>query len=240
VLPSSFFVEYRERRGSEGWRTSWLIGSPWSSSSADALLEPIWIWRSFLSSSSVECRSSAGILWISTESQLSSPSGVSGSQLVGIPMTLPQSGWFANHSKSFIHFPYVICAFIYHIVELVFVLSFIRSRVWGSIEYSGTRCGDYYLIPQRLTALIRRKILDSVVGMVSEALSMHVAPPAIWIVVVPIGVTVMLGLCNLSRSWTGTVDPSLPGLIIAPCVNSLLCYRLIRQSKSILQDSSKI
>jgi hypothetical protein len=65
------------------------------------------------------------------------------------PMTLPQSGWFANHSMSFNRRSYVICAFTYHIVELVFVLSYIWSHVWWSIEYSGTRCRDYYLIPQR-------------------------------------------------------------------------------------------
>jgi hypothetical protein len=155
-------------------------------------------------------------------------------------MTLPQSGWLANYSMSFIHFSYVICAFTYRIVELVLVLSYIRSHIWGSIEYSGTWCGDYYLIPRRLTALMKRKILDSAVDVVSEALSMHVAPQAIRIVMVPVGVTVLLGLCNPPRSWTGTVGPSLPSLIIAPCVDSLLCYRLIRWPKSILQDSPKI
>jgi hypothetical protein len=62
--------------------------------------------------------------------------------------------------------------------------------------YSVTQCGNYYLIPQRLTALIRREILDSAVGVVSEALSMHVAPLAIQIAVVPAGVTVLLGLYN--------------------------------------------
>jgi hypothetical protein len=72
---------------------------------------------------------------------------------------------------------------------------------------------------------------------VSEALSMHVVAPAIRIVVAPVGVTVLLGLRNLPCSWTGTVGPSLPGFIIAPCVDSLLCYKLIRQPKSILQDS---
>jgi hypothetical protein len=51
-----------------------------------------------------------------------------------------------------------------------------------------------------LTALIRRKILSSIVDEVSEALSMHMVPPAIWIVVVPIGVTVQLGLHNPARS----------------------------------------
>jgi hypothetical protein len=40
------------------------------------------------------------------------------------------------------------------------------------------------------------------------------------------GVTVLLGLHNPPRSWTGTVDPSLPGFTIAPCVDSLLCYRI--------------
>jgi hypothetical protein len=79
-------------------------------------------------------------------------------------------------------------------------MSYIRSRVTGSIEYSGTRCVYYYLIPKRLTALIRRKILDSAIDVVSEALSIHVAPLAIWIIVVPTGVTVMLGLCNPPRS----------------------------------------
>jgi hypothetical protein len=50
----------------------------------------------------------------------------------------------------------------------------------------------------------------------------------------------MLGLHNSPRSWTGTVGPSLPSFTIAPCVDSLLCYRLIRRPKSILQDSPKI
>jgi hypothetical protein len=57
---------------------------------------------------------------------------------------------------------------------------------------------------------------------------MHVAPSAIWMVVVLAGVTVLLGLCNPPHSLTGTVGPSLPSLTIAPCVDSMLCYRLIR------------
>jgi hypothetical protein len=173
------------------------------------------------------------------ESRLSSPSGVSRFWLVGITMILPRSGWFANHNKSFIRFSYVICAFTYRIVELVFVLSYIWSHVGGSIEYSGTWCGKYYLIPQSITALIRRKILDNIVDVVSEALSMHVAPLAIRIVVVPAGVIVVLGLHNPPRSWTGMVGPFLPGFTIAPCVDSLLCYRLMRQPKCILQDTPK-
>jgi hypothetical protein len=106
--------------------------------------------------------------------------------------------------------------------------------------YSGTWCGDFYLIPRRLTALIRQKILDSAVDVVSEALSMHVAPPAIRIVMVPAGVIALLGLCNRPCSWTDTVGHSIPGLAIAPRVDSLLCYRLIRRPKSILQVSPKI
>jgi hypothetical protein len=58
---------------------------------------------------------------------------------------------------------------------------------------------------------------------------MHVAPPTIRIVVVPTRVTVLLGICNPPRSWTDTVGPSLPGFTIARCVDSLLCYMLIRQ-----------
>jgi hypothetical protein len=55
---------------------------------------------------------------------------------------------------------------------------------------------------------------------------MHAVPPAIRIVVVPIGVTILLGLYNPQCSWTGMVGPFLPGFTIAPCVDSLLCYRI--------------
>jgi hypothetical protein len=134
----------------------------------------------------------------------------------------------------------MLFVFTYHIIELVFVVSYIWSCVWGSIEYSWTWCGDYNLISRRLTALIRQKILDSAVDVVSEALFMHVAPPAIRIVAVPAGMTVLLGLCSPPHSWSGTVGPSLPSLTIAPFVDFLLWYRLIRRPKSILQDSPKI
>jgi hypothetical protein len=75
--------------------------------------------------------------------------------------------------------------------------------------------------------LIRRKILDSAVDEVLEALAMHVGPLAIRIVVIQAGVTVLLGLHNPPRSWTGTVGPSLLGFTIAPYVDSLLCYRIV-------------
>jgi hypothetical protein len=91
-----------------------------------------------------------------------------------------------------------------------------------------------------LTALIRWKILGSAVDQVLEALSMHVAPLVIRIVVVPALVIVLLGLSNPPCSWTGTVGPSLLGFTIAPCVDSLLCYRLIKRPKYILQDYPKI
>jgi hypothetical protein len=66
---------------------------------------------------------------------------------------------------------------------------------------------------------------------------MHASRPAIQTVVVPVGVTVLLGLRNPPRSWTDMVGPSLPDFTIDPCVDSLLCYRSIRRPKSILQDS---
>jgi hypothetical protein len=69
---------------------------------------------------------------------------------------------------------------------------------------------------------------------------MHAAPLAIQTIVVPVGVTILLGLHNPPHSWTGTVGPSLPEFTIAPCVDSLLCYWSIRQPKSILQDSPEV
>jgi hypothetical protein len=70
--------------------------------------------------------------------------------------------------------------------------------------------------------------------MMQKAGVTHMASPAIQIVVVPTGVIVLLGLSNPTHSWTSTVGPSLPSLTIAPCVDSLLCYRLIRWPKPIL------
>jgi hypothetical protein len=46
------------------------------------------------------------------------------------PTTLTQSGRFDNHSKSFIHCSYIICAFTYRTIELVFVLSYIYGPVF--------------------------------------------------------------------------------------------------------------
>jgi hypothetical protein len=69
---------------------------------------------------------------------------------------------------------------------------------------------------------------------------MHAAPPAIWTIVVPARVTILLGLRNPARSWTGTVGPSLPNFTIAPCVDSLLFYRSILHPKSVLQDCPEV
>jgi hypothetical protein len=49
----------------------------------------------------------------------------------------------------------------------------------------------------------------------------------------------LLGLRNPPRSRTSMVGPSLPDFTIAPCVDSLMCYRSIRRPKSILQNSPK-
>jgi hypothetical protein len=86
----------------------------------------------------------------------------------------------------------------------------------------------------------QRKVLDIANNEVLGALSMHTVPLAIRTIVVPAGVIVLLELHNPPHSWTGMVGPSLLDFTIAPCVNSLLCYRLIRRLKSILQDSPKV
>jgi hypothetical protein len=86
----------------------------------------------------------------------------------------------------------------------------------------------------------QQKVLDIAIDEVLGALSMRAAPSAIRTIMVPAGVTVLLELHNPPRSWTGTVGPSLPDFTIAPCVDSLLCYRLIRRPKSILHDSPEV
>jgi hypothetical protein len=69
---------------------------------------------------------------------------------------------------------------------------------------------------------------------------MHAVPQAIQTIVVPARVTVLFGLRNPPRSWSGTVGPSLPDFTIAPCVDSVPWYRSIRHPKSILQDSHEV
>jgi hypothetical protein len=69
---------------------------------------------------------------------------------------------------------------------------------------------------------------------------MHAAPPGIRTIVVPAGVTVLLGLRNPPYSWTGMVGPSLPDFTIAPYVDSFFYYRSIRRPNSTLQDSPEV
>jgi hypothetical protein len=65
---------------------------------------------------------------------------------------------------------------------------------------SGTRCGDYADPSEAISQRRQEKVLDIAIDEVSGALSMQVAPPAIRIVVVPAGVTLLLGLHNPSNS----------------------------------------
>jgi hypothetical protein len=73
---------------------------------------------------------------------------------------------------------------------------------------------------------------------------MHAAPLPYVLFVVPLRVTVMFGLCNPPRSWNGMVGPSLPGFTIAPCVDSLMCYRSISglslSFKTVLKSKVRI
>jgi hypothetical protein len=50
---------------------------------------------------------------------------------------MPQIWEFRYHSKLSNHFPYVICAFTYRMVELNIILLYIRSHVWGIIYAVG-------------------------------------------------------------------------------------------------------
>jgi hypothetical protein len=91
---------------------------------------------------------------------------------------------------------------------------------------SGTQCGDCTDPSKAFSLWWQGKALGVAIDEVSGALSMHTEPPTVRIVVVPTGVTVLLGLHNPPSSWTGTVGPSLYGFTIAPCVDSMLCYRV--------------
>jgi hypothetical protein len=70
----------------------------------------------------------------------------------------------------------------------------------GSHLRSGTQCGDYTDPSEAFSLRRQRKVLDLAIDEVLGALSMHAAPPTIRIVVVPVGVTVLLGLRNPPHS----------------------------------------
>jgi hypothetical protein len=126
-------------------------------------------------------------------------------------------------------------------VESDIILLYICSRVCGIFYEVGPDVATVQTPWRPFPYDVRQwKVLDIAIDEVSGALSMHVVPPAIWIVCGIAGVRVLLGLHNRPRSWIGTVGPSLPGFTMAPCVDSLLCHRSIRQPKSILQDSPKV
>jgi hypothetical protein len=65
---------------------------------------------------------------------------------------------------------------------------------------SGTQCGDCVDPSEAISLWRQRKVLDIAIDEVLGASSMHVTPPAIWIVVVPAGVIVLLGLHNPPHS----------------------------------------
>jgi hypothetical protein len=115
-------------------------------------------------------------------------------------------------------------------VESDIVLLYIWSHVRRIIYAVGPRVATVQTPYRNFSCDIwRRKVLNIAIDEVSAALSMHAAPRPYGLFVVPVGVTVLLGLHNLPCSWTGMVGPSLPGFTIAPCVDSLLCYRSIRR-----------
>jgi hypothetical protein len=91
---------------------------------------------------------------------------------------------------------------------------------------TSAQCDDCADLSKAIALRQQGKALDIAIDEVSGALSMHAVPLAIWIIVVPVGVTVLIGHRNPPHNWTGTVGPSLPGFTIAPCVDSLLCYRI--------------
>jgi hypothetical protein len=119
-------------------------------------------------------------------------------------------------------------------VESDIVLMYIWSHVWGSSMQWDLMWRLYRPLRGLPCDIRQQKVLDIAIDEVSGALSMHAVPLAIQTVVVPAGVTVLVGLPNPPCIWTDMVGPSLPDFTIAPCVDSLLCYRSIRWPKSIL------
>jgi hypothetical protein len=126
-------------------------------------------------------------------------------------------------------------------VESEIVLLYIRSHVWGIIYAVGPSV-VIVQTPRRPFScdVWQHKVLDIPINEVSGHCLCTRCPQPHGLFVVPAGVTDLLGLHNPPCSWTGTVGTSLPGFTIAPCVDSLLCYRSIMWPKSILQDSRKV
>jgi hypothetical protein len=85
-------------------------------------------------------------------------------------------------------------------VESDIVLLYIWSHIWGII-YAVEPGVVTIQTPQRPSRDVRQwKVLDIAIDEVSGVVSMHMVPLAIRTVVVPVGVTVLLGLRNPPRS----------------------------------------
>jgi hypothetical protein len=126
-------------------------------------------------------------------------------------------------------------------VQSDIVLLYIWSRVWGIIYTVGPGVATVQTPRRPFPCDVRhRKVLNIAIDEVSGHCLCSRHPRPYGLFVVPIGVTVLLGLRNSPRSWSNMVGLSLPGFTITPCVDSLLCYRSIRWSKSILQDSPEV
>jgi hypothetical protein len=93
-------------------------------------------------------------------------------------------------------------------VESDIVLLYIRSRVWGIIYAVGPGVVIVQTPQQPFPCDVRQwKVLDIAIDKVSGASSMHTVPRPYKLIVVPAGVTVLLGIHKPPRSWTGTVTP---------------------------------
>jgi hypothetical protein len=169
-------------------------------------------------------------------------------EYLGWSRSLGLSGSLCSHNSdwgnlpSIVSYPITSLLLFVHLlmVESDIILLYIQSVLGGSSMHWDPVWWLYKHLRGLPCDVRQWKVLGIAINEVSGALSMHMAPPAIRIVMVPAGVTVMLGLHNPPHSWTSTVGPSLPDFTIAPCVDSFLCYRSIRRPKSILQDSPEV
>jgi hypothetical protein len=126
-------------------------------------------------------------------------------------------------------------------VESDIVLLYIQSHIWRIIYEVRPGVATIQTPRRPFPYDVRQwKVLNIAIDEVSRHCLCTRCPRPYILFVLLVGVTVLLGLHNSPRSWTGTVGPSLPGFTITPCVDYLLCYRPTRRPKSILQDSPKV
>jgi hypothetical protein len=106
-----------------------------------------------------------------------------------------------DNSKLSNHFSYVICAFIYRMVELDIVLSYIRSRVWGIIYVVGPGVVTVQTPQRPFPCNVRQwKVLDIAIDAVLGHCLCTWRPRPYELFVVPAGVTGLLEPCNPPRS----------------------------------------